>query len=289
MVQDDRPVGLDGVQVKFDDERVVSDAGVMLVATLAERLGIEALAERLVRLRRDRPGAANAGRKVMALVYAMVLGADSIDDCEVLRAGRTRRLLGGWVPAPSTLGTFLRAFTFGHVRQLDALLGQALERAWRAGAGPGDGRLVIDVDSFVGEVCGRLKQGAGLRLHPAARLPPDPRHPRGHPRGAAHPSAQGVGEHPEGDAALHRRADRSRDPRRRDRRQAAAGRLRVLEHQGLQAAGEAGLAVLDRGADAKGDPRGRRSDRRGRLADDRRLPQAGRGADRRDHLRRAGD
>ena len=96
----------------------------------------------------------------MALIFAMVLGADSIDDCEVLRAGRTRRLLGGWIPAPSTLGTFLRAFTFGHVRQLDALLGQALERAWKAGAGPGDGRLVIDVDSFVGEVCGRLKQGA---------------------------------------------------------------------------------------------------------------------------------
>ena len=64
------------------------------------------------------------------------------------------------MPAPSTLGTFLRAFTFGHVRQLDALLGQALVRAWRAGAGPGEGRLVIDVDSFVGEVCGRLKQGA---------------------------------------------------------------------------------------------------------------------------------
>jgi Transposase DDE domain group 1/Group II intron, maturase-specific domain len=96
----------------------------------------------------------------MALLFAMVLGADSIDDCEVLRAGRTRRLLGGWLPAPSTLGTFLRAFTFGHVRQLDALLGEALVRAWRAGAGPGDGRLVIDVDSFVGEVCGRLKQGA---------------------------------------------------------------------------------------------------------------------------------
>ena len=54
----------------------------------------------------------------------------------------------------------MRAFTFGHVRQLDALLGRALERAWAAGAGPGDGRLVVDVDSFVGEVCGRLKQGA---------------------------------------------------------------------------------------------------------------------------------
>jgi hypothetical protein len=160
MVQDDGPVGLDGVRVQFDDERVVSDAGIALVATLAERLGVEALAQRLVRLRRDRPGAASAGRKVMALLYAMAVGADSIDDCDVLRAGRTRRLLGGWVPAPSTLGTFLRAFTFGHVRQLDALLGQALERAWRAGAGPGDGRLVVDVDSFVGQVCGRLKQGA---------------------------------------------------------------------------------------------------------------------------------
>ena len=160
MVHDDEPVGLDGVQVEFDDERVVCDAGVMLVATLAQRLGIEALAGDLVRLRRDRPGAANAGRKVMAVIYAMVLGADSIDDTDVLRAGRTRRLLGGWIAAPSTLGTFLRAFTFGHVRQLDALLGRALQRAWQAGAGPGDGRLVIDVDSFVGEVCGRLKQGA---------------------------------------------------------------------------------------------------------------------------------
>jgi Transposase DDE domain group 1 len=160
MVQDDGAVGLDGLAVDFDDERVVSDAGVMLVATLAGRLGVETLAQRLVRLRRDRPGAANAGRKVMALIYAMLLGADSIDDCEILRAGRTRRLLGGWLPAPSTLGTFLRAFTFGHVRQLDRLLGESLTRAWRAGAGPGDGRLVIDVDSFVGEVCGYLKQGA---------------------------------------------------------------------------------------------------------------------------------
>ena len=160
MVHDDGPVGLDGVEVIFDDERVVSDAGIALVATLAQRLGIQALATDFVRLRRDRPGAANAGRKVMALVFAMVLGADSIDDTDVLRAGRTRRLLGGWLPAPSTLGTFLRAFTFGHVRQLDKLLGRALERAWKAGAGPGAGRLVVDVDSFVGEVCGRFKQGA---------------------------------------------------------------------------------------------------------------------------------
>jgi hypothetical protein len=160
VVHDDTAVGLDGLRVEFDDERVVSDAGIVLAATLAGRLGIELLAQRLVRLRRDRPGAANVGRKVMALVFAMVLGADSIDDTDVLRAGRTSRLLGGWLPAPSTLGTFLRAFTFGHVRQLDKLLAQSLERAWTAGAGPGDGRLVVDVDSFVGEVCGYLKQGA---------------------------------------------------------------------------------------------------------------------------------
>src|SRR4051794_30971708 len=155
MVHDDEPVGLDGLQVEFDDERVVCDAGIALLATLAERLGVEALAGELVRLRRDRPGAANAGRKVMALVFAMVLGADSIEDCDVLRAGRTRRLLGGWLPAPSTLGTFLRAFTFGHVRQLDKLLAESLTRAWEAGAGPGAGRLV-----------GRGRVNSGHRAQP---------------------------------------------------------------------------------------------------------------------------
>jgi hypothetical protein len=162
MVNDEQSVGLDGVRVVFDDDRVVSDAGIMLVATLAGRLGIERLVTRFVWLRRDRPGAANAGRKVMALIFAMLLGADSIDDCEVLRAGRTRRLLGGWLPAPSTLGTFLRAFTFGHVRQLDRVLDQTLRRAWRAGAGPGENRLIVDVDSFIGEVCGYEKQGVGF-------------------------------------------------------------------------------------------------------------------------------
>ncbi len=162
MVHDDEAVGLDGLGVVFDDERVVSDAGIALVATLAERLQIERLAGRLVRLRGDRPGAANAARKVMALIFAMLLGADCIDDCALLGAGRTRRLLGGWLPAPSTLGTFLRAFTFGHVRQLDRLLAETITRAWRAGAGPDGGRLVVDVDSFIGEVHGYQKQGAGF-------------------------------------------------------------------------------------------------------------------------------
>jgi hypothetical protein len=160
MVQDDGPIGLDGVQVVFDDRRVVSDAGIVLVATLAARLGIEALAGRFVRLG-ERVGAANVGRKVMTLLFAMVLGADCIDDCDVLRSGRLSALLGK-VAAPSTMGTFLRAFTFGHVRQLDRLLGETLARAWRAGAGPGRGRLVVDVDSFIGEIYGRAKQGAAF-------------------------------------------------------------------------------------------------------------------------------
>ena len=110
MVQDDGPVGLDGIGVRFDDERVVADAGIVLAATLAARLAIEALVDRFVGLG-TRAGAANAGRKVMTLVYAMALGADSIDDCDVLRSGRTGALLGGSIAAPSTLGTFLRAFS----------------------------------------------------------------------------------------------------------------------------------------------------------------------------------
>jgi hypothetical protein len=161
MVDDGGSVGLDGVQVAFDDERVVSDAGIMLAATLAERLQIEKVVDSCVRLG-VRGAASNAGRKVLALIYAMALGADSIDDCQVLRAGRTGRLLGGWIAAPSTLGTFLRAFTFGHVRQLDRVLAETLKRAWTAGAGPGEKRLTVDVDSFVGEVHGYAKQGAAF-------------------------------------------------------------------------------------------------------------------------------
>jgi Transposase DDE domain group 1 len=150
----------DAARVLFDDEQAVANAGVLLPAVLAERLGIEGLVDKIVDLG-DRDGAANPGRKVMSLVSAMALGADCIDDCEVLRSGQTRAVLGHAVAAPSTLGTFLRAFTFGHVRQLDRVLAEALCRAWAAGAGPGDDQLVVDVDSFVGEVYGYDKQGAG--------------------------------------------------------------------------------------------------------------------------------
>ncbi|MGH3610825.1 MAG: IS1380 family transposase, partial [Pseudonocardiaceae bacterium] len=151
----------DRVTVLFDDEHAVASAGIVLPAALALRLGVAEIVEDSVDLG-DRPGAANPGAKVMTLVHGMLLGADCIDDCDVLRSGQTGAVLGHAVVAPSTLGTFLRSFTFGHVRQLDRVLGLALTRAWAAGAGPGKGRLVIDVDSFVGEVHGREKQGASF-------------------------------------------------------------------------------------------------------------------------------
>ncbi len=155
------PTNLDMVQIRFDEERLISGAGLLATATLADRLGIEELVNESVWLDPKSPGACLPGRKVMSLVHGMLAGADSIDDMNVLRAGSTGLILGHRVMAPSTLGTFLRAFTFGHVRQLDRVFDVALARAWQAGAGPDDGDpLVIDVDSFVGEVHGYQKQGA---------------------------------------------------------------------------------------------------------------------------------
>lgn len=150
--------GLDRVRATFDDESLVADAGLILVATLVARLGLEALIDTTVRLV-GRVGGARPGRKVLTLVHAMLADADCIDDANRLRAGATGAVLGHRVMAPSTLGTFLRAFTFGHVRQLEAVVGKATERAWALGAGP-TGTLIVDVDSTICEVHGYAKQGA---------------------------------------------------------------------------------------------------------------------------------
>jgi DDE family transposase len=152
-------VVLDQVDIAFDDEHAVGGAGLLLPATLAERLGIERATDRLIDLG-DRTGAARPGRKLLTLVHAMVAGADCIDDVELLRCGSTASVLGHRVMAASTVGTWLRAFTFGHVRQLDKVTGEILTRAWAAGAGPGDGPLTVDVDSTICEVHGYHKQGA---------------------------------------------------------------------------------------------------------------------------------
>jgi hypothetical protein len=155
------PASLDSVRISFDEQRLVSHAGLLVTATLAARLGIEELVNESVWLGYRTPGAALPGRKVMSLVHGMLAGADRIDQMNVLRAGSTQLVVGHRVMAPSTLGTFLRAFTFGHVRQLDHVLDQSLARAWAVGAGPGELPLVIDIDSFIGEVHSERKQGAG--------------------------------------------------------------------------------------------------------------------------------
>ena len=151
--------GIERVQVTFDDEHLVANAGLLLVSTLAVRLQLERLVNETVRLS-GRIGGSRPGRKVMTLVHAIVAGGSHIDHCDVLRCGGTQQVLAFRVMAPSTLGTFLRAFTFGHVRQLEAVVAHALTRAWAMGAGPGRQRVVVDVDSTICEVNGKAKQGA---------------------------------------------------------------------------------------------------------------------------------
>jgi Transposase DDE domain group 1 len=123
-----------------------------------QRLGVRDLLDEHVDLG-GVPGAANVGLKGSALVAALLTGAKWINDVAVLRAGETAKVLGHWVAAASTMGTFLRAFTWGHVRQLDAVNGELLQRAWRIGAGPGTAPLTIDVDSTICETYGLQKQG----------------------------------------------------------------------------------------------------------------------------------
>jgi Transposase DDE domain group 1 len=150
---------LDQLDTCFDDTHAIANAGLLLPATLAERLGIEQAADALIDLG-DRAGAHRPGRKLLTLVHAMLAGGDCIDDADLLRCGATSQVLGHRVMAPSTVGTFLRAFTFGHVRQLDRLAETVLARAWTAGAGPGDGPMTMDLDSTICEVYGYHKQGA---------------------------------------------------------------------------------------------------------------------------------
>src|SRR6266704_5238127 len=149
----------DQLDICFDDTHAIANAGLLLPATLAERLGIQQAADQLIDLG-ERAGAHRPGRKLLTLVHSMLAGGDCIDDADLLRCGATSQVLGHRVMAPSTIGTFVRAFTFGHVRQLDRLAEQLLARAWAAGAGPGDGPMTIDLDSTVCQVHGYHKQGA---------------------------------------------------------------------------------------------------------------------------------
>src|SRR6266545_2961183 len=150
---------LDRLDTAFDDDRLVADAGLLLPATLAQQLGLKELVERHLDLG-DKPGRANAGDKLVTLVMSALAGGDCIDDADALRAGGTERILGFTIKAASTLGTFLRSFRWGHVRQLDRVSRELLARAWAAGAGPGAEPLTIDLDSTICETYGLKKEGA---------------------------------------------------------------------------------------------------------------------------------
>jgi hypothetical protein len=150
---------LDRVDTAFDGTQLVTDAGLLLPATLAHHLGLRELVNRHLNLGRT-PGQANRGDKFLTLLMSALAGGDCIDDAAALRAGGTERVLGFSVKAPSTLGTFLRSFRWGHVRQLDAVSRHLLARAWAAGAGPGAAPFTIDLDSTICETYGLAKEGA---------------------------------------------------------------------------------------------------------------------------------
>ncbi len=149
----------DRIRILFDDHRLVANAGLLVPATLARHLGLRELVDHHLDLG-GAPGRANTGDKMLTLVASALAGGDCIDDADALRAGGTVGVLGCVVKAPSTLGTFLRSFRWGHVRQLDRVSRQLLARAWAAGAGPGDSPLTIDLDSTICETYGLAKEGA---------------------------------------------------------------------------------------------------------------------------------
>lgn len=149
---------LSRLSVAFSDPHAVADAGLVLPATLAEKLGLRDLLDEHVRLG-GAPGAGNAGIKGMSLIFSALAGGDSIDDAGLLRSGSTEAVLGQEVRAPSTLGTFLRSFTWGNALQLDAVSRRLLARTWAAGAGPGEAPFTIDLDSTLCETYGLQKAG----------------------------------------------------------------------------------------------------------------------------------
>lgn len=142
--------------VQFDDERVVANAGVGLVSLLLQRLELVSAADAAL------TRGFGPGRNLATVVAGMALGADSIDDLRVLRVGDTERVLDHKAMSPETIGQWLRSMSWGHVMQLDRVLEHSIERAWSLGAGPGAGRMVIDIDSSVCQVYGPKKEGAAL-------------------------------------------------------------------------------------------------------------------------------
>jgi hypothetical protein len=144
----------------FDDPNLVSCAGLVPMAALARQCGLAGLADEHLSVPSDK--GSNAGAKVSSLVAGMIAGADSIDDMALLRHGAMRTVFDRPY-APSTLGSFLREFTFGHVRQLDAVASRLLTRLaeYTPVVDGIDGPVMVDLDDTIIEVHGYAKQGSG--------------------------------------------------------------------------------------------------------------------------------
>ena len=170
--------GIDGLGAVFDDGSLVADGGLLLAGTVMHRLGLEALIDDAVRLD-GRVAGSGSGRKVLSLVASVLVGGCCIDDVQRLRSGSAAAVLPFAVVAPSTAGSFLRSFTFGHVRQLDKAAELGLVRAWSVGAAPSVAEMTVDLDSTVCEVCGKAKHGAAyghtkvLGYHPLVAVRSD--------------------------------------------------------------------------------------------------------------------
>ena len=188
----------DRIQIAFDDHRLVANAGLLLPMTLAQHLGLREVVDSHVDLG-DAPGRANPGDKLLTLVASALAGGDFIDDADVLRTGGTAGAIGCVVKAPSTLGTFLRSFRWGHVRQLDRVSRELLSRAWAAGGGPR--RRAVDHRPGLHHMRNlRTGQGGGASpwLHRPAGLSPVAGHRRRHRRRADVPASRGPRQHRSG-------------------------------------------------------------------------------------------
>lgn len=150
---------LDRIELRADDQNGVSDAGLLVAATLGDRLGLAALLREHLTV----PGSAGANpdRKCLTVVHSLLAGGDCIEDVNALRAGSTGAVLGHRVAASSTVGTFLRAFGFSHARQLDVVARRLLARAVAAGAHQGfEKSVTVDIDSTLCQTYGLAKDGA---------------------------------------------------------------------------------------------------------------------------------
>ncbi len=259
-----------GFTAVFDDPNLVSCAGLAPVLQLAERAGLQRLVAEHVRL--DKPGGVNPHLKIPALVAGMVAGADSIDDMALLRHGAMRRLFTG-VRAPSTLGTFLRTFTFGHVRQLDAVASRLLVNlAGQAPLLPGASELAyVDVDDTLRQTYGYAKQGAGrgyTGVKGLNALLAIVSTPTSAPVIAAARLRKGSTNSARGAARLRRRRPDHRPQGRRHRGAGAAGRLGVLRPRRDRRRPAPGRPVLGHRPAGQGRPGRHRQHRRRRLDKD---------------------